>query len=138
MQRPAFVVTFLPPIAFIAIIVSLAQPPWPAYRLIGLALAIFGLVFLTFARLSLGDSFSVTPQARQLVTSGIYSKIRHPVYVFSFFAVAGLILYVRLPWLCVLLIPLLIVQISRARAEERVLTEKFGDAYTHYRQTTWF
>jgi protein-S-isoprenylcysteine O-methyltransferase Ste14 len=138
MQRPAFAVTFIPLVAFIAIFITQARPPWPAYRLVGLALAIFGIVFLTIARINLGDSFSVTPQARQLVTSGVYSKIRHPVYVFSSFAVAGLFLYIRLPWLCLLVVPLLIMQISRARAEERVLTEKFGDAYTQYKETTWF
>ncbi len=138
MQRPAFVVTFVPLVAFIGIFIVLARPPWPAYRVVGLALAIFGLTFLTIARINLGDSFSVSPQAKHLVTSGIYSKIRHPVYVFSLFAIGGMFLYIQFPWFCLVLIPIGIMQVFRARAEERVLTEKFGDDYTRYKQTTWF
>jgi protein-S-isoprenylcysteine O-methyltransferase Ste14 len=30
------------------------------------------------------------------------------------------------------------LQVYRARNEERVLREKFGDAYLEYKQKTWF
>jgi protein-S-isoprenylcysteine O-methyltransferase Ste14 len=30
------------------------------------------------------------------------------------------------------------VQIIRARQESKVLEEKFGDEYRHYKQSTWF
>jgi len=107
--------------------------------LFGAAVAVFGFTMLTIARLQLGNSFSVTPQARVLVTRGIYSRVRHPVYVFSAIALAGLVLYFQLsPWLLLLLVPLAVIQVLRARAEERVLEQQFGEEYRRYRATTWF
>ena len=138
MRASAKAVTLVPPVAIIGILVAMAQPPWPPYRLIGLGVVLLGLAGLTLARITLGDSFSIAPEARQLVTSGIYSRVRHPVYVFSFIAIAGLFLYIRAPWGCLILIPLGFVQVFRARAEEKILTAKFGDAYTRYKQHTWF
>ena len=38
---------------------------------------------LFIARLQLGKSFAVNPQAKELVTHGLYSKIRNPMYLFS-------------------------------------------------------
>jgi Phospholipid methyltransferase len=84
------------------------------------------------------NSFTLVPQARALVTHGIYSKIRHPVYIFSALAIAGLFLYLNRPlffWIFLILIPL---QVIRARAESRVLEARFGGAYRQYRSQTWF
>jgi protein-S-isoprenylcysteine O-methyltransferase Ste14 len=47
--------------------------PWNAMRWIGLAITVFAAVLFLMARYQLGTSFSVSPQAKQLVTSGIYS-----------------------------------------------------------------
>jgi protein-S-isoprenylcysteine O-methyltransferase Ste14 len=138
MRSSVLFVTFVPLVVFAAIFIAMAQPPWPAYRLVGFTLAIIGIAALTVARITLGNSFSIAPEARHLVTNGIYSRFRHPVYVFSAIAIAGLFLYVRLPMMCLLLVPIAAVQVIRARAEERVLTEKFGDAYLQYKRQTWF
>jgi protein-S-isoprenylcysteine O-methyltransferase Ste14 len=108
------------------------------YRIAGMVLALVGFSMLTIARLRLGDSFSIAPEAKQLVTTGIYAKVRHPVYVFGLIAIAGLFLYVHLfPALLVFLL-LIPMQYKRARAEEKVLTAKFGDSYTAYKAGTWF
>src|SRR3954465_15610256 len=123
MHASVILVTFVPLVVFAAILIAFATPPWPIYRWFGLGLAVVGITILTIARVNLGNSFSITPQAQELVTSGVYSKIRHPVYVFSAVAIAGLLLYVRLPWLCLLLIPVVAMQVRRASVEERVLTD---------------
>jgi protein-S-isoprenylcysteine O-methyltransferase Ste14 len=138
MRAPVVLLTFVPVAVFAAILIALAAPPWPIYRWFGLALVVVGLTMLTIARVNLGNSFSITPRAQELVTSGVYSKIRHPVYVFSAIAIGGLLLYIRMPWLCLLLIPVAAIQVKRARAEERVLTDKFGEAYVKYKKGTWF
>ncbi len=93
---------------------------------------------LTLARIQLGNSFSISAQASKLVTHGIYSWIRNPVYVFSAIALAGLVLYLGLPYLFLPFLILIPLQIVRARAERRVLEQHFGERYRQYRSTTWF
>src|SRR5262249_11596499 len=50
-------------------------------QIAGLILLVIGFVLWTAARFQLGTSFTVTPQARQLVSTGIYSRIRNPIYI---------------------------------------------------------
>jgi protein-S-isoprenylcysteine O-methyltransferase Ste14 len=138
MDRRALVVTIVPPLALAFLVYETSGPPWDAMRISGLVLIAFGLIFLTIARVQLGNAFSVTPQARMLVTRGIYSRVRHPVYVFSAIAIAGLILYLRQPMFLLVLLLLVPVQVMRARDEQRVLEEKFGNEYRRYKRGTWF
>ena len=88
MNRPARFVTFAPLLGIAAIVYLYAHPPWSAVRFAGLAIMVVNFTLLTVARIQLGDSFSVTPQARQLVTRGIYSRVRHPVDVFGSLGIA--------------------------------------------------
>ncbi len=121
-----------------ALFIHFRGRPWDATCLLGLAILIPSLALWFLARIQLGRSFSVRAQARALVTHGLYSKIRNPVYLFGALVILGVILYSgRLRWLWVfaLLVPL---QLVRMRKEEKVLQEKFGDAYRAYRQRTWF
>jgi protein-S-isoprenylcysteine O-methyltransferase Ste14 len=115
-----------------------AHPPWDAYRVAGLILMIAALIPLITARIQLGKSFSLTPQARQLVTHGIYSRIRNPIYVFSTFVLIGLFLFVGNPHLFLFLVVLIPLQLFRARAEARILEQHFGDQYRQYKASTWF
>ena len=138
MDRPALIITVVPPIAIALIMYEVAGPPWDAMRISGLVLAGMGFLFLTIARFQLGNAFSVTPQARMLVTRGIYSRIRHPVYVFGAIGIAGLILYLRKPIFLLILLVLVPMQVMRARQEQRVLEDRFGDEYRRYKANTWF
>jgi len=105
---------------------------------LGLLLGLIGLGGVILARYTLGRSFSWVPKANELVTRGIYSRIRNPIYVFGIFAVVGMVLMVGRPRLLVILVVLIPMQIIRARREAAVLEAKFGDAYREYRQRTWF
>ena len=110
-----------------------------AVRWIGLMLSLIGLAGVTIARYSLGRSFSIRAKATELVTTGIYSRIRNPIYVSGVIFIVGLILVVRRPVFGLVLIIIIIpMQIIRARREARVLEAKFGDAYRQYRSRTWF
>ena len=117
MNRGGLFYMIFPPIALAAVLWVLPRQPWSATRMFGLSMAGVFLVLLTVARFQLGKAFSITPQARLLVTHGIYSKVRHPVYVFSAFVPAGIALYLNLPWLLLFLIVLVPLQIMRARKE---------------------
>jgi protein-S-isoprenylcysteine O-methyltransferase Ste14 len=112
--------------------------PHDAIRRLGLALLLVGLGGVILARYTLGRSFSIRPKATELVTTGIYSRIRNPIYVSSVIFIAGLIVTVRRPALVLLLVVIIPVQIIRARREARVLEAKFGEAYREYRRGTWF
>jgi len=139
MRAEVWFVTLAPLIGIaLLLILGGAAGPWTPARIAGLALTIIGIVPLTIARFNLGDSFSIAPEARKLVTHGIYSRIRHPVYVFATLIVAGVAFYFRIPMLLLVLAPLIPVQIARARREEQVLEAKFGEEYRAYRRKTWF
>jgi protein-S-isoprenylcysteine O-methyltransferase Ste14 len=111
---------------------------WNAMRWIGICIAVpAGLLLLT-ARYQLGTSFSVSAQARQLVTRGIYSKIRNPIYFFGNLLLIGFLLVLQKPAAWLLLLIVVPMQIWRARNEARVLEETFGDEYREYRRKVWF
>lgn len=107
-------------------------------RGIGLALAIVGFGFWGIARIQLGKSFAIRAKAQALVTHGIYSKIRNPIYVFGTLLIAGILLVLGRPKWLLILVVLIPVQIARAHKEAVVLEEKFGDEYREYRRKTWF
>lgn len=114
------------------------QRPLTAGLVAGLVLAILSLALWATARLQLGKSFSVRPKATALVTRGLYSKVRNPVYIFGTLWIVGFVLAVDRPWWLLFLLVLVPTQVIRARREAKVLEEKFGDDYRAYRRTTWF
>jgi|ERR1039457_2759704 protein-S-isoprenylcysteine O-methyltransferase Ste14 len=117
---------------------GLRQRPWTALRIAGAIVAIAGYLLLITARLQLGRSFSVSPQAKELVTHGLYSRIRNPIYVSVGVMWLGLIVALHLYWLILPFLVMLFVQVFRSGQEARVLREKFGQTYLDYRKLTWF
>ncbi|MGB7599269.1 MAG: isoprenylcysteine carboxylmethyltransferase family protein [Candidatus Sulfotelmatobacter sp.] len=111
---------------------------WDLQRWLGTGLMLAGLSGLAGARYQLGRSFSVRPEAHKLVTHGIYSKIRNPIYVFGTVVSAGFVLVIHQPILWLFIPVIIIVQTIRARREAQVLESAFGDAYREYRRKTWF
>lgn len=104
----------------------------------GMTTAAVAFAFWLTARFQLGGSFSVSPQAKELVTTGLYSKLRNPIYLFGQLAFLGLaiawghpigLLYVALA--CPF-------QFLRIRKEEAVLERAFGERYRAYKARTWF
>jgi protein-S-isoprenylcysteine O-methyltransferase Ste14 len=116
---------------------------WPAGPLAPVqvvSLVVMGASFCLFAvaRIQLGGSFTVSAQAKQLVTHGIYSRIRNPIYVFGGLLVASVFMFVGRPLLLLVFVVLIPVQVVRARAESRALEQAFGDQYRAYKARTWF
>jgi protein-S-isoprenylcysteine O-methyltransferase Ste14 len=114
------------------------ERPWTALRVAGAILAVVGYILFVVARLQLGKSFSVTPQAKELVTLGLYSRIRNPIYVFVDVMWLGLTVALHLYWLFVPFLVLLVLHGVRGHREATVLQERFGQTYLDYRKQTWF
>ncbi len=112
--------------------------PWNTQHIVGMGLLLVGTVFVLIARIQLGSSFSILPRAKKLVTRGLYSKIRNPIYVFGTVAIAGVLLILQNPRLWILLVVLVAIQIFRAGREARALEARFGEEYRAYRNQTWF
>jgi protein-S-isoprenylcysteine O-methyltransferase Ste14 len=84
-------------VGILAWLLATWKTPWNAQRYIGTALAAVGVTFIAVARYQLGKSFSIKPEAHALVTTGLYSKIRNPIYVFGGVMLVGLTLVVQKP-----------------------------------------
>lgn len=119
------------------LVVAVWVRPHTAVLLVGVILAAAAFPLWVLARVQLGSAFSFTPQARRLVTTGLYSRIRHPVYVFG--TLAGLASLVALQVWPIFLLGLALIPITVVRAlrEERVLRSTFGAEYERYRGRTW-
>lgn len=111
---------------------------WTPMRIAGVAIALPAFILFCIARVQLGRSFSVEAKATELVTTGVYSKIRNPIYVFGATMVLGVIIWSGQPKLLLFYLVLIPMQIVRARKESQVLEAKFGGAYLEYKKKTWF
>src|ERR1043166_8396958 len=98
--------------------------------LLGAFVALVSFALLMLARVQLGKSFAVTPQAKGLVTAGLYSRLRHPMYLFVDLTLVGIALAVGSWYPLAPLVVLVPLQIMNAGRESRVLEEKFGAQYT--------
>jgi protein-S-isoprenylcysteine O-methyltransferase Ste14 len=103
-----------------------------------LALSLVCAALWFTARRQLGGAFSVRPEARRLVKSGLYARLRHPIYVFGTAAFL-LVLLALQGWQALIIWAILIpVQVIRARREGALLAKTFGAEYEAYRRSTWF
>ena len=104
------------------------------------AISIGGTLFATLASIvavaSLGRAFSVTPQARQLVTNGVYGVVRHPLYLAEQTGNFALMLQFKQPWAALLAIASLAAQFPRMHYEEKILRATFPQ-YAEYASRTW-
>ena len=115
---------------------GLNTAPWRSA--LGLGLFALGLAFAVWARLHLGRNWG-TPMTQkdepELVTSGPYHLVRHPIY--SGILVAGVGTSVALSWLWLIAVGLAgIYFLYSATVEERYLTEQFPDTYSAYKHST--
>ena len=111
---------------------------WTLWHTLGLSIAAPALLLLVVARIQLGRAFSIEAKASTLVTSGLYSRIRNPIYVFSALLILGVIIWTGRPVLLLIFGILIPMQLIRSRKESQVLEAKFGDEYLEYKRKTWF
>lgn len=105
---------------------------------IAVAVGLPSFILLMISRRQLGNSFSITAKAKVLVTTGLYSRIRHPMYLFVDLFLLALIIAFDWPILLFVWGILVVMQTMQGRREDKVLASAFGPDYDTYRDRTWF
>jgi len=107
----------------------------------GFALSLAGLAIAIWARISLGQYWSdkiVLKVNHQLVRSGPYARMRHPIYTGVLLGVAGTALLVD-EWRGVLTFLVLLTNyVVKAKREDRVLAEAFGNDFADHKMRAGF
>ena len=99
------------------------------------------VVALTLAVITLrtlGHAFSLTPQARTLVSSGPYRLVRHPLYLCEAMAMVCVTVGSGRSTLVIVAILVLAAQVRRAQLEERLLAQAFPDYQDVFRGVSHF
>jgi protein-S-isoprenylcysteine O-methyltransferase Ste14 len=105
---------------------------------IGVVLCMAGIAIAFWARFFIGRNWGM-PMSRkadpELVTTGPYRYVRHPIYTGVLLAMLGTALVMGWPWLVILALMIGYFTWS-ARTEEKYLMAQFPDAYPAYRART--
>ena len=107
----------------------------PLLQLVSAMLIVAGTIDAVWVLCWLGRSFSVMAEARQLVTSGPYRFVRHPLYLAELISTLGIFIAFASPWTSVVVLVQLAAQIRRMLNEEQVLGTAFPD-YAAYAART--
>lgn len=103
---------------------------------IGITIIVAGLSFSVWGRHHLGPNWSVSVTLKadhELVRSGPYALVRHPIYSGCLFAIAGAAIVTE-QWRGVLGFVLIFASLAyKVRVEEQWLSEYFGEPYRTYR-----
>lgn len=103
--------------------------------LVGFTAALVGLATAVWARISLGRFWSdkvVVQQDHQLIRTGPYARMRHPIYSGVLLAVVGTAVLVG-EWRGLLAFLLLLINyIIKARREDQLLSQEFGPAFSDH------
>ncbi|QPJ61734.1 MAG: isoprenylcysteine carboxylmethyltransferase family protein [Candidatus Nitronauta litoralis] len=110
-----------------------------AIVIVGLVSGLSGIIIWITSMLHLGKSFAVLPGSNQLVKRGIYSRLRHPIYLGINMTFLGMTLCAGSSWGLAYVVGIILpLNFIRARLEDRALETRFGDSYNEWKKTTWF
>jgi protein-S-isoprenylcysteine O-methyltransferase Ste14 len=109
-----------------------------AMGVLGAALCAGGVALAIWARFHLGPNWGMPGSIKadpELVTSGPYQVVRHPISIGVVVAMAGTALVHGMAWL-LLAAAFLVYFLTSAAAEEREMARQFPDQYPAYREHT--
>ncbi len=107
------------------------------FQWVGSVLVACGIAFAIWARVHLGRNWGMPMSLKQdaeLVTTGPYAYVRHPIYTGIILAMLGSTL--AIVWWAIPFIFFFIYFVYSARAEEKIMTNEFPTAYPHYMRRT--
>ena len=106
---------------------------------IGAALTYAGLIFAVWARLTLGTNWSgivTVKRDHQLITTGPYRLVRHPIYSGLLLAILGTAIAIGTPGGFAAVLVAVIGWRWKWRTEEEFMVQEFGEEYERYRRQT--
>ena len=133
----------------IGTILYIINPEWMGWSVIqlpewlrwsGVIIALLGFALLQWSQSTLGESWSDSPrlmEGHQMVTSGPYRRIRHPIYT-SFLLILGSTFLISASWFiggCWILMIALDINV-RIEREEDLMISRYGDQYREYMTRT--
>jgi protein-S-isoprenylcysteine O-methyltransferase Ste14 len=111
----------------------------PVRVLAGVILIVGGVSLVVLARRELARYGQPTDPGRptsKIISTGVFSISRNPLYLGGVFLLAGISLAFNLPWGLILLIPSMVAcQYILIAREERYLAAKFDEEYRMYTAT---
>lgn len=117
------------------------MPPFAVIVVVGFTGASLGLGLALWARIHLGRNWSdkvVIQAGHQLIRTGPYARLRHPIYSGVLLGVLGTAVVLG-EWRGVIAFLLLLTNYAiKARKEDRVLGESFGMEFEEHRRRTGF
>lgn len=109
-------------------------PVNPGLSTIGIFLCVAGMAFLVWARQSLGKNWSQTVAAKvghELVTTGPYRYVRHPMYAGGLLASLGSALVRGGAWVFLILGSLFLWRVG---AEDKLMARQFPNEFAAYKK----
>lgn len=103
----------------------------------GLTIGLFGALFSIWAIAHLRASFGLRTAVRELVTSGPYRRIRHPLYFGEIIHIFGVAILAATPAALYLFVFAVALQAIRAKIEERKFLATVPE-YAEFRRNTGF
>ena len=115
---------------------TITKDPW--LQAVGLVVFLSGLALAIWARRYLGRNWGMPMSEKvdpELVTSGPYRRVRHPIYSGIILAMIGTAIAVSWYWLLAVVL-LGVYFVYSAVMEERYMAVRFPDTYPAYKRST--
>lgn len=111
-------------------------PHTPAAGAAGAAICVLGFAFTFWARFTIGRNWSGTvtfKQDHELIQSGPYRLVRHPIYTGVLTMMLGSVLFVGTRAALLAFVMLCVGFKVKSRQEEEMMMKHFPDAYARYK-----
>jgi protein-S-isoprenylcysteine O-methyltransferase Ste14 len=112
-------------------------PRSQAIQIVGVAMVVLGLIIAVLARRMLASNWSShidLKKGHELITTGIYSVVRHPIYTGILLMTLGTSLFKGTVGLLIFFLIMLAFMLFKIKEEEELLMEHFPEEYPGYKR----